>query len=125
MAKLDIYRRLIGYLRPYWPQATLAYTAMLFATLLNLFVPLIIKGAWTTKGLIIIARGRCSLRLGSILAIAVVRGIAGFVQRYFGEWLSFRGGLRPTQQLVSQPSAPAFRLPRPGAYRRSNEPGHG
>ena len=45
MAKLDIYRRLIGYLRPYWPQATLAYTAMLFATLLNLFVPLIIKGA--------------------------------------------------------------------------------
>jgi ATP-binding cassette subfamily B protein len=27
---------------------------------------------------------------GIILAVAVVRGVAGFVQRYLGEWLSFR-----------------------------------
>ncbi len=89
MAKLDIYRRLIGYLRPYWPQATLAYTAMLFATLLNLFVPLIIKGA-IDQGLDNDHPWALFVAAGLILAIAVVRGIAGFVQRYFGEWLSFR-----------------------------------
>ena len=89
MAKLDIYRRLIGYLRPYWPQATLAYTAMLFATLLNLFVPLIIKGA-IDQGLDNDRPWALFIAAGLILAIAVVRGIAGFVQRYFGEWLSFR-----------------------------------
>ena len=89
MAKLDIYRRLIGYLRPYWPQATLAYTAMLFATLLNLFVPLIIKGA-IDQGLENDRPWALFIAAGLILAIAVVRGLAGFVQRYFGEWLSFR-----------------------------------
>ena len=44
MNRFDVYRRLVGYLRPYWRQVLLAYTAMLAATLLNLLVPQII--AW-------------------------------------------------------------------------------
>ena len=30
--RITVYQRLLGYLRPYWPQVILAYTAMLFAT---------------------------------------------------------------------------------------------
>jgi ATP-binding cassette subfamily B protein len=89
MAKLDIYKRLIGYLRPYWPQVVVAYAAMLFATLLNLFIPLIIKGA-IDQGLEQDDPTALFAAAALILGIAVVRGIAGFGQRYFGEWLSFR-----------------------------------
>ena len=38
-----VYRRLLGYLKPYSKQLFIAYFSMLFATLLNLFVPQIIK----------------------------------------------------------------------------------
>ncbi len=89
MAKLDIYKRLIGYLRPYGPQVVVAYAAMLFATLLNLFIPLIIKGA-IDQGLEQDDPKALFVAAALILGIAVVRGIAGFGQRYFGEWLSFR-----------------------------------
>ena len=43
--KLAVYRRLFSYLRPYKTQVTVTYLAMLGATLLNLFVPQIIKEA--------------------------------------------------------------------------------
>jgi ATP-binding cassette, subfamily B, multidrug efflux pump len=84
-----VYRRLINHLRPYWQQVTIAYTAMVFATLLNLFVPQIIKQA-IDQGL---AAGRASglfMAGGLILIIAVVRGIAAFGQRFYGEWLTHR-----------------------------------
>jgi ATP-binding cassette subfamily B protein len=89
MAKLAIYRRLIRYLRPYWPQVAVAYTAMLFATLLNLFVPQIIKQA-IDQGLDEDHPWMLFAAAALILGVAVVRGVAGFGQRYFGEWLSFR-----------------------------------
>jgi ATP-binding cassette, subfamily B, multidrug efflux pump len=85
----SVYKRLISHLRPYWRQVTIAYTAMLFATLLNLLVPQIIKQA-IDEGL---AAGRASglfLAGGLILIIAVVRGIAAFGQRFYGEWLTHR-----------------------------------
>lgn len=85
----SVYRRLIQQLRPYWRQVTVAYIAMLFATLLNLFVPQIIKQA-IDQGL---AAGRASglfMAGGLILMIAVVRGVAAFGQRYYGEWLTHR-----------------------------------
>jgi len=62
---------------------------MLMATLLNLAVPQIIKSA-IDQG---IAAGRYSYLLiaaGLILALAVARGVVGFGQRYFGEWLTHR-----------------------------------
>lgn len=89
MARLAIYGRLVRYLRPYWPQMVLAYTAMLFATLLNLLIPQLLRGA-IDRGLEQDNPTALFVAAGIILAVAVVRGAAGFVQRYFGEWLSFR-----------------------------------
>lgn len=85
----DIYRRLLHYLRPYTRQVTLAYISMLFASLINLFVPQIIKNA-IDNGL---AAGKASalwMASGFILVIALIRGLAGFAQRFYGEWLSHR-----------------------------------
>jgi ATP-binding cassette subfamily B protein len=87
--KLAVYRQLFTYLRPYRVQLSVTYTAMLGATLLNLFVPQVIKQA-IDQGL---AQNDASVLFGAamlILVIAVVRGAAGFLQRYWGEWLTHR-----------------------------------
>jgi ATP-binding cassette subfamily B protein len=76
-------------LKPYWRQVILAYTAVFFAALLNLFVPQVIKDA-IDNGL---AEGKASALFiagAVILGIALVRGLAGFGQRYYGEWLTHR-----------------------------------
>jgi ATP-binding cassette subfamily B protein len=62
---------------------------MLFVTILNLLVPQIIKGA-IDDGL---SSGQATALFvagGIIFGIAVVRGTAGFGQRFFGEWLTHR-----------------------------------
>lgn len=87
--RMSVYRRLLGYLKPHWPQVLVAYVSMLLATLLNLFVPQIIKTA-IDQGL---AGGRAAALFTAgalILGIALIRGAAGFGQRFFGEWLSHR-----------------------------------
>lgn len=89
MEQSAVYGRLLSYLKPYWKQVTIGYVAMLFTTLLNLAVPQIIKDA-IDNGL---ATGQASALFiagGLILAIALIRGVAGFGQRYFGEWLTHR-----------------------------------
>jgi ATP-binding cassette subfamily B multidrug efflux pump len=89
--RLNVYRRLAGYLRPYSVQVGLAYGAMLAVTALNLIVPQVVKSA-IDNGL---ASGRATALLGAaglILGIAAVRGLMAFTQRYFGEWLSNRVG---------------------------------
>ncbi|MFQ5610883.1 MAG: ABC transporter ATP-binding protein [Anaerolineae bacterium] len=87
--RLNVYRRLLSYLKPYRRQLVLAYLSMLFTSLLNLIVPQVIKIA-IDQGL---AAGQPSALFraaGVILGIALVRGLAGFGQRFFGEWLSHR-----------------------------------
>ena len=87
--KLKVYRRLFGYLRPYWKQLFIGYAGMLAVTGLNLIVPQIIEDA-IDNGL---AAGNPSALFVAgviILAIALVRGIAAFGQRFYGEWLTFR-----------------------------------
>jgi ATP-binding cassette, subfamily B, multidrug efflux pump len=87
--RLAVYIRLLRYLRPYWKQAVVGYIAVLAVTILNLFVPQIIKNAIDTG----LAQGEASALFmagGIILGIAFVRGIAGFAQRYYGEWLTHR-----------------------------------
>lgn len=87
--RVSVYRRLLRYLKPYRRQIALAYVAMLFAVLLSLFVPQVIKNA-IDNGL---ATGRASALFGAgglILAIAVARGLAAFGERFYGEWLSHR-----------------------------------
>lgn len=87
--KLHVYRRLFSYLRPYWKQLLIGYAGMLAATGLNLIVPQIIEDA-IDNGL---AAGEPSALFASggiILGIALVRSIAAFGQRFYGEWLTFR-----------------------------------
>ncbi|WP_420628448.1 ABC transporter ATP-binding protein [Candidatus Leptofilum sp.] len=84
-----VYRRLLGYLKPYRTQLFLAYASMLFATLLNLFVPQIIKDA-IDNGLAAGEPRALFVAGGIILGIAVVRGLAGFGQLFLGEWLTHR-----------------------------------
>jgi ATP-binding cassette subfamily B protein len=81
--------RLLGYLKPYKRAAFFAYASVLIGTGLNLIVPQVI--AWAIDyGL---AEGRAiSLFIagGIILGITLVRGVLGFGQRYYGEWLTHR-----------------------------------
>lgn len=85
----NMYWRTLRYVRPYWRQVVIAYGSMTLATLINLFVPQIIKsaideGVATRNARVLFWAG------GLILLIAVVRGIVSFGQRYYGEWLSHR-----------------------------------
>ena len=87
--KLTVYQRLLGYLRPYLSQLILAYASMFAATFLNLFIPQIIKNA-IDEGLAASEARALFTAGGLILGIALVRGLAGFGQLYFGEWLTHR-----------------------------------
>ena len=89
LERFPIYRRLLGYLKPYWKQVLIAYVSMLVATGLNLVVPQIIKNA-IDNGL---AEGSATALFvagGLILVIAFVRGAVGAGQLYYGEWLTHR-----------------------------------
>ena len=81
--------RLLGYLGSYKRYVGLAYVAMLLGTGLNLLVPQII--AWAIDyG---VSQGQASTLIAAgalIMGIALVRGVLGFVQRYYGEWLTNR-----------------------------------
>ncbi len=87
MNKTDVYRRLLGYLKPYWRQVLVAYTAMLLSVALNLIVPQIIKRV-IDEGVTSGNAVRLFIAGGVILLIAVVRGVMGFNEMYFGEWLT-------------------------------------
>ena len=89
MKKTDTYRRLFAYLRPYTKEMAFAYSATLLVTLFNLVVPQIIKDAIDNG----IATGQARALFisgGLILGLALIRGVAGFAQRYYGEWLTHR-----------------------------------
>ena len=88
-ARADVYRRLIGFLRPYWKQAAFAYVSVLFASLLNLYIPQILKDA-IDLGIEGQRAGALFNAAGWIFGIAVVRGVAAYGQRYYGEWLTHR-----------------------------------
>lgn len=88
-ARTDVYRRLIGFLRPYWKQVTYAYVSVLFASLLNLYIPQVLKNA-IDLGIEGQRAGALFTAAGWILGIAIVRGVAAFGQRYYGEWLTHR-----------------------------------
>jgi len=87
--RLAEYRRLLGYLKRYWRQASVAYGGMLIVTLLNLAVPQVIRAAIDIG----LASGEVTALVKAsliILAIGLVRAVAGVGQRYYGEWLTHR-----------------------------------
>ena len=88
-SKVNSTWRLLGYLRPYGRYFSLAYMAMLLGTGLNLIVPQII--AWAIDYGLSEGSGITLIIAGAIImGIALVRGVLGFVQRYYGEWLTNR-----------------------------------
>ncbi len=87
--RLSVYKRLLGYLRPHSRQLILAYASTFAATLLNLFIPQVVKDA-IDEGLAAGEARALFISGGVILVIALVRGLAGFGQLYFGEWLTHR-----------------------------------
>ena len=87
--KLAIYRRLLAYLRPYPRAVVLGYGGMLVATLLNLAVPQLLKFA-IDQGLADDNPSALFWAGAVIMLIAVVRAGAGYLQRFYGEWLTFR-----------------------------------
>lgn len=89
MDKSAVYKRLLGYLRPYAPRVFIAYLAMLVATLLNLMVPQVIKRA-IDDGLAADDPAALFIAGAIILGIAIVRAVVAFLQQYYGEWLTYR-----------------------------------
>lgn len=89
MKKNLVYRRLLGYLRPYWKQLLLTYSAMLLATGFSLVVPQIIKQA-IDEGLAAGNAQALYIAGAIILGIALLRGIVGYVQLFYAEWLTHR-----------------------------------
>ncbi len=87
--RLGVYRRLLGYLRPHWHQVLFAYSSMIVATILNLMIPLAIKAA-IDIGLVTGQVSSLFLASAIILVIGLIRAIAGYGQRYYGEWLTHR-----------------------------------
>jgi ATP-binding cassette, subfamily B, multidrug efflux pump len=87
--RMGMYRRLLAYLKPYPKELVLAYGGMLLATVLNLFVPQLLKRA-IDDGLDSGRPTALYIAGGLILLIAVVRGVASFAQRFYGEWLTHR-----------------------------------
>lgn len=85
--RMNVYRQLAGYLKGHPREVGIAYVSMVFAALLNLLVPQIIKNA-IDNGLASGSANALFTAGGLILAIALVRGLAAFGQRYYGEWLS-------------------------------------
>jgi ATP-binding cassette subfamily B protein len=86
-----IYRRLFGYLKPYPLQVSLAYLSLFATTLLNLFIPQVIKGA-IDQGLATNSMQAILSAAAIIIVIAIARSVASFLQLYYSEWLSHRVG---------------------------------
>ncbi|MDX1662247.1 MAG: ABC transporter ATP-binding protein [Candidatus Promineifilaceae bacterium] len=87
--RMAVYGRLTGYLKPYWKELLIGYGAMLAVTLFNLYVPQIIKDA-IDEGLRAGEARALFIAGGIILVLALIRGVAGFAQRFYGQWLTHR-----------------------------------
>lgn len=86
-----VYKRLLSYLKPYRAQVILAYGALLVTTVSGLFIPQVIKEAIDSG----IAAGNMRalvIAAATILAVSLFRGLASYVQLFYGEWLSHRVG---------------------------------
>ncbi len=81
--------RLLGYLKPYWGRAVIAYCCLLTVTALNLVVP------WLIKQVLDVGLADPTGRVLVMAALAVIGVTAGktifaFGQQYLMEWLSQR-----------------------------------
>ncbi len=89
LRRFGAYKRLFAYLNAYPRQVGIAYVSMAVAALINLAIPQIIKEA-INNGVASEQVRPLLIAGGLIMAIAVVRGIVGFGQMYYGLWLTHR-----------------------------------
>jgi ATP-binding cassette subfamily B protein len=78
---------MMGYLRPYWRWAVLAFVGVIGSNILSIAIPAILRDVIDIG----IARGEGSYMLAAgllVCGLGVLRGVVGFVFRYFGERLS-------------------------------------
>ncbi len=87
MSSMAVFRRMMGYLRPYRTWALLAFAGVIGSTSLQVAIPLIL-GEVIDIG---IARGDADFMLAAgalVMGLGVLRAITGFMFRFFGERLS-------------------------------------
>ncbi len=87
--KLNTYRRLFAYLRPYRSQLIIAYGGMIAAVVFQLAIPQLIKTAIDDA----LAQGALRGLLwssGLIVGAATLRALATFCRLYYAEWLTHR-----------------------------------
>ncbi len=89
LRRLGVYKRLFAYLNAYPRQVGIAYISMAVAALINLAIPQIIEEA-IDNGVRSEQVRPLLIAGGLIMAIAVVRGLVGFGQMYYGLWLTHR-----------------------------------
>ena len=85
----NVYRRLLSYLAPYRRQVVTGYLSVILAVGLNILIPQVIRFAIDVG----LASGEAKALIGAsiiILLIGILKAIAGFGQRYYGEWLTHR-----------------------------------
>jgi subfamily B ATP-binding cassette protein MsbA len=107
MTGRDLYRRLLRYLRPYlWPHFALAVACMLVFSSSYGVMPFLVRDIFDR---IFTARDTFALKMlpGAIIAVFLVRGLAGFGSTYLTEWV----GQRIVADLRNQLTEHIQRLP--------------
>ncbi len=84
---IQVWKRVMGYLRPYWKWATVAFIGLVGGNILAVAVPAILRDVIDVG----IEQGDSNFMLQAgllVLLLGVIRGVMGFFSRFFGERLS-------------------------------------
>jgi len=82
-----VLRRMMHYLRPYWGSAALALMGVLGSTALSIAIPTLLRDVIDIG----VSEGNSGYMLSAgafVIGLGVLRGIVGFIYRYFGERMS-------------------------------------
>lgn len=87
MSSFIVWKRMMGYLRPYWKWALVAAVATVASSGLSIAIPSILRGVIDVG----VQSSDSSYMLSAgllVIGLGVLRGIVGFAFRYFGETMS-------------------------------------
>ena len=87
MSSYIVLRRMMHYLRPYWGSAALALMGVLGSTALSIAIPTLLRDVIDIG----VSEGNSGYMLSAgafVIGLGVLRGIVGFIYRYFGERMS-------------------------------------
>lgn len=87
MSSFTVLRRMMRYLRPYWGWAALALIGVLGSTALSIAIPTLLRDVIDVG----VSNGDSGYMLAAgafVIGLGVLRGIVGFIYRYFAERMS-------------------------------------